>query len=91
MEETQGTADATGATAKQEALTIYAGLAMGLRQSAQAQPADKRASLLNESLKLRQKVMSDDAVNFQPDALSKNWLWSQKAIQDWRSLLAVSQ
>jgi len=46
---------------------------------------------LNESLKLRQKVMSDDAVNFQPDALSKNWLWSQKAIQDWRSLLAVSQ
>ncbi len=91
MEETQGTADATGATAKQEALTIYAGLAMGLRQSAQGQPADKRASLLNESLKLRQKVMSDDAVNFQPDALSKNWLWSQKAIQDWRSLLAVSQ
>ena len=87
MEETQGTAT----TAKQEALTIYAGLAMGLRQSAQKQPADKRANLLKESLKLRQKVMSDDAVNFQPDALSKNWLWSQKAIQDWRSLLAVSQ
>lgn len=87
MEEAQGTA----ATAKQDALTIYAGLAMGLRQSAQKQPADKRANLLKESLKLRQKVMIDDAINFQPNALSKNWLWSPKAIQDWRSLLAVSQ
>jgi len=28
-------------------------------------------------------------VNFQPDALSKNWLWTEKAIQDWRSLLAA--
>jgi hypothetical protein len=44
---------------------------------------------LNESLKLRQKVMIDDPVNFQSDALSKNWLWSEKAIQDWRALLAV--
>lgn len=87
-EEAQGAANVGGDTAKREVLTTYAGLAMGLQQSAQKQPAAKRASLLSESRKLRQKVMTDDPVNFQPDALSKNWLWSEKAIQDWRSLLA---
>jgi tetratricopeptide (TPR) repeat protein len=81
---------ATGDTAKQEALTIYAGLAMGLYKSAQKQPVDKRAALLSESLKLRQKVITDDPLNFQPNALSKNWLWTDKAIKDWRSLLATS-
>ena len=78
------------ATRKTEALDIYAGLALGLWQSAQQQSGDKRANLLNESLKLRQKVMTDNPVNFQPEALSKNWLWSQQAIRDWQSLLAVS-
>ncbi|HAJ61553.1 MAG TPA: CHAT domain-containing protein, partial [Cyanobacteria bacterium UBA8543] len=67
-------ANAAGNTTKKELLNTYAGLALGMRQYAQKQPADKRASLLNKSLKLRQKVMSDDPVNFQPDALSKNWL-----------------
>jgi len=89
-EETKETAQASGSTAKKEALTIYAGLAMGLRQSAQKQPAAKRRSLFSESLKLRKKVIGDDPVNFQPDALSKNWLWSEKTIQDWRSLLAAT-
>jgi hypothetical protein len=70
-------------------LTTYAGLALGMWKSAQQLPAEQRSRLLNESLKLRQKVMTDDPVNFQSDALSKNWLWSEKAIQDWRSLLAV--
>jgi hypothetical protein len=64
---------------------------MGLHQSAQKQPATKRANLLSESRKLRQKVLSDDPINFGPEALSKNWLWSQKTIQDWRSLLGKSK
>lgn len=89
MKESQGATGVAADAAKRDALTIYAGLAMGLRQSAQKQPADKRASLLNKSLQLRQKVMTEDPVDFQPEALSKNWLWSQKAIQDWRSLLAI--
>lgn len=88
LEEAQASGESSADTAKRETLNIYAGLALGLWQSAQTQPADKRASLLNESLKLRQKVMTDDPVGFQPDALSQNWLWSEKAIQDWRSLLA---
>ena len=89
MKQSQGATGVAADTAKRDALTIYAGLAMGLRQSAQKQPADKRASLLNKSIQLRQEVMTEDPVDFQPEALSKNWLWSQKAIQDWRSLLAT--
>lgn len=90
LEEAKGKSAATSSTNK-EALTIYSGLALGLRQAAQKQPAAKRANLLNESLKLRRKVLTDDPVNFQPDALSKNWLWTEKAIKDWRSLLAVQK
>jgi hypothetical protein len=72
-----------------ESLNTYAGLALGLWQLAQQQPARTRGELLSKSLKTRQYVMSADPVNFGSDALSKNWLWSEKAIQDWRSLLAV--
>ncbi|NER45226.1 MAG: CHAT domain-containing protein [Symploca sp. SIO1A3] len=74
---------------KAETLNICAGLALGLWKSAQEQSGDKRGNLINESLKLRQKVITDNP-DFQSEALSKDWLWSQQAIQDWQSLLAVS-
>lgn len=80
-----------GSVAQQEALTTYAGLAIGLSKLAASQPADKQAKLLDEARKLRQKAISEDPVNFQPEALSKNWLWTEKAIKDWRSLLSASQ
>lgn len=76
----------TAIASNKDTLTTYAGLSLGLQQLAQTQPEDKKKSLLNESLKLRQKVMADDPVNFQPDKLSNNWMWPEKAIQDWRSL-----
>lgn len=88
MEEAKAAQKATASKANKDALTTYAGLALGLRQSAQKQPSDKRATLLRESQKLRRKVIADDPINFQPDALSKNWLWTENAIRDWRSLLA---
>ena len=77
-------------TKRTEYLNISAGLALGQWKSAQEQSGDKRAKLIDNSVKLRQEVMAGDAINFQPDALSKNWLWSQQAIQDWQSVLAVS-
>ncbi|HEY9651322.1 MAG TPA: CHAT domain-containing protein [Coleofasciculaceae cyanobacterium] len=88
-EAAQGTTGAGQALSK-EVLTIYAGLAMGLQKSAQEQTAEKQANLLNESRKLRQKVMKDAPADFQPDALGKpeNWLWTEQAIRDWRSLVA---
>lgn len=89
MQESQASAQVANTAPNQDTLTIYAGLALGLRQEAQKQPAAKRASLLSKALNMRQYVTSNDSVNFQPDALSKNWLWTEKAIQDWRSLLEM--
>lgn len=77
----------TPSVANQEALNAYAGLALVLSKSAQNQPTETRAKLLSEAIKLRQKVLTNDPVNFQPQTLSKNWLWTEKAIQDWRTIL----
>ncbi|MDF5709189.1 MAG: CHAT domain-containing protein [Nostoc sp. S4] len=71
----------------QDALTSYAGLALGLYKSALGQSSAKQPQYMNEAIKLRQMVMKSDRVNFQVDKLAKNWLWTEKAIEDWRSLL----
>ncbi|MEH2410556.1 cell division protein HetF [Nostoc sp.] len=71
----------------EDALTSYAGLALGLYKSALSQPNGKQTQYLNEAIKLRQTVIESDPVNFQVDKLAKNWLWTEKAIADWRSLL----
>ncbi|MEH2075191.1 MAG: cell division protein HetF [Nostoc sp.] len=71
----------------QDALTSYAGLALGLYKSALNQSSGKQTQYLNEAIKLRQMVLKSDPVNFQVDKLAKNWLWTEKAIADWRSLL----
>jgi len=89
IQESQAAAKVAKTKPNQDVLTIYAGLALGLRQEAQKQPAAKQASLLSKALNMRQYVTTNDAVNFQPEALSKNWLWTEKAIQDWRSLLEM--
>ncbi|MEH1868777.1 MAG: cell division protein HetF [Nostoc sp.] len=71
----------------EDALTSYAGLALGLYKSALSQSSGKQTQYLNEAIKLRQTVLNSDSVNFQVDKLAKNWLWTEKAIEDWRSLL----
>ncbi|MEH2087906.1 cell division protein HetF [Nostoc sp.] len=71
----------------QDALTSYAGLALGLYKSALSQSNGKQTQYLNEAIKLRQTVLKSDRENFQVDKLTKNWLWTEKAIEDWRSLL----
>jgi hypothetical protein len=70
-------------------LNAYAGLALGLYKSAQQQPSAKREQYLNEAVKLRQKVVTDDPENFQMDKLAQNWLWTEKALEDWRGLLQL--
>jgi len=88
----QGGAAVSGNSAKpvkQDDLNIYAGLALGTWKSAQKPTTPNRASLLSKALNMRQYVMTNDPVKFQPDALLKNWLWTEKAIQDWRSLLVA--
>jgi tetratricopeptide (TPR) repeat protein len=70
-------------------LTAYAGLALVAAKSAANQPPSQQANLQNEAIKLRQTVLADDPVSFQPEELAKNWLWSETAIKDWRSTLAL--
>ncbi len=70
-----------------EATNAYAGLALVLQKAAPDQTKDKRQKFVSTAIKLRQKVLTDDPVSFQPQSLGKNWLWTEKAIQDWQSLL----
>lgn len=72
------------------ALNAYAGLALVAMQAADNQPPTKRAELVTEATKLRQKVLTADPVNFQADALGQNWFWSEKAVRDWRTLLRLN-
>nr|WP_202895430.1 cell division protein HetF [Iningainema tapete] len=71
-----------------EALTAYAGLAIGMYKTAPNQPENKRQRYISEAVKLGQKVVKDDPESFQLDKIRKNWLWTQKTVEDWQSLLA---
>ena len=74
-----------------EALTAYAGLALGLYQSSQEQPSNKKVKYISEAVKLRRKVMKDDSKSFQTNSLAQNWLWTEDAISDWQSLLKIEE
>lgn len=71
----------------QDALTASAGLALGMNKLAPSQSSDKRERLLSSSRQQRQTVLANDPVNFQPNNLAKNWLWTEQAIKDWQALL----
>jgi len=60
-------------------------------KSAATQPRSKQASLQNQVIKLRQQVLAADPVSFEPEALNKNWLWTEKTIKDWEAILALKQ
>ncbi|MEH2105658.1 cell division protein HetF [Nostoc sp.] len=87
LKEQNSGSTSTNTAVPQDALTSYAGLALGLYKSALSQSSGKQTQYLNEAIKLRQTVLQSDGVNFQVDKLAKNWLWTEKAIEDWRSLL----
>lgn len=72
-----------------DALTAYAGLSLVLWRSSNNQPGLERSRLINKAIELRQKVMHDDSVNFQPQKLPTNWLWTKQAIQDWQTLQQI--
>ena len=68
-------------------LTAYAGLALGLYKESHQQSSDKQEVYLNEAVKFQQMVLKEDSRNFQLNQLAQNWLWSEDAIKDWKSLL----
>jgi tetratricopeptide (TPR) repeat protein len=72
-----------------EALLAYTGIALAQMKLAENETPSRKVTLLSQALKLRQQVLTADPINFQPNALAKNWLWSAKAIRDWQTLLTI--
>jgi tetratricopeptide (TPR) repeat protein len=72
-----------------EKLPIYAGIALAFRQLAN-DPIQPQSNLDAEANKIYQLVIANDPVNFQIQALGKNWLWNESAIKDWRDLASDS-
>ncbi len=79
------------AVSTQDSLTAYAGLALISMKKAEKEPPRKGAILQSEAINLRQRVLMDDPVNFQPKALRKNWLWSEQTIKEWETLLSLKR
>jgi tetratricopeptide (TPR) repeat protein len=73
----------------QDALTAYAGLALASLKSAPSQPPAKQARLRGEAVKLRDRVIKAAPESFLPGTLSRNWLWNEAAIRDWKALQAA--
>lgn len=75
---------------KNDELTAYAGLGLVWRKFAQTLPPEKKEFMLSKAVKFSEKVRSENPTAFQPDQLSKNWMWSKELIQDWQLLLQIS-
>ncbi|MEA5468870.1 CHAT domain-containing protein [Spirulina sp. 06S082] len=67
-------------------LNTYAGLALGLQKLSTEASPEQAKILADKARKLRQTVMNAAPLQFQAQGLSRNWLWSEQAIQDWQKL-----
>jgi len=67
-------------------LNTYAGLALVFNQLSDNLLRRERNLLLNESANLYKQVMQEDGLKYQPEILARQWLWTNKTIQDWTAL-----
>jgi tetratricopeptide (TPR) repeat protein len=74
--------------AKLDELTALAGLALVAGKSAGNQ-SPQQARFRQTAVELRGAVLRQAPANFQENALAQNWLWTEKAIADWKALLAM--
>jgi tetratricopeptide (TPR) repeat protein len=70
----------------EDILTACAGLGLVMAKTAPSVSPQERTTRLTKAIELRQKVIASDPLSFGPQALAKNWLWSEAAIRDWVSL-----
>lgn len=83
------TVSSTSKPASQEKLTAYAGLSLLLMKRANNQIPSEQNRLRSEAIELRHRILNDAPMEFQPEALAQNWMWSEQAIQDWQKLLTL--
>lgn len=69
-------------------LNVYAGLALSLSRASTTIAPKQRDDLADKAIQLRQLVLQQDASQFQPSALSRNWLWTPQTIGDWSEVMA---
>ncbi len=67
-------------------LTATAGLAMVMAKPIPNMTPQQQAARLTKAHEFRGQALAGDPLSFAPDALAKNWLWSEVAIRDWQSL-----
>ncbi|MCT7948431.1 CHAT domain-containing protein [Ancylothrix sp. C2] len=72
-------------------LTAYSGSALVFYKQARSLAGEQKEVRLSKAIKFRNYVLSEDAVSFQPDALAKNWMWSDQAIKDWQGVLQLKE
>jgi tetratricopeptide (TPR) repeat protein len=86
---TNGQTNSTSATTNKDSLTTYAGIALILWKQESSSQFSEQEPVSSKAAKIYQLVVSSDPDSFQPDALRKNWLWQNAAIQDWEKLAKV--
>jgi tetratricopeptide (TPR) repeat protein len=78
-----------GEAGKQDQRTALAGIALVANKNAQSQTGAQRNQLRQQAVVTRDRLLREAGQDFQPTGLSKNWLWSEAAIADWKALIAV--
>ena len=71
-----------------ETATADAGLALNYWQAARKGGKDS-PRLKAEAVKLRDRALKARPSDFTDDALSKNWLWTEKMIADWKQVRSL--
>lgn len=78
-----------GDAGKLDRRTALAGLALVANKTAQSQTGNQRNQLRQQAVATRDRLLREAGQDFQIIGLSKNWLWSEAAIADWKALIAV--
>ncbi|MBD2465650.1 CHAT domain-containing protein [Oscillatoria sp. FACHB-1407] len=71
----------------QETLNAIAVLALAYKQGSEHNKLDTDPEeAMSQALRFYQIVMSSDPMDFNPNELGKTWLWTESAVNEWRSL-----
>ncbi|MGJ3253023.1 MAG: CHAT domain-containing protein [Elainellaceae cyanobacterium] len=74
-----------------DALTAYAGMALALAKSADSPDVEQSPDeMLQQAIWLHRSVLASDPVNFEPQSLSTNWLWTPASLEDWQQLSSLT-
>jgi tetratricopeptide (TPR) repeat protein len=71
-------------------LKFKAAIAIATKKDAAKRPPDQQSAYLLTALQNYKRVVSRDPENYSPEALRKNWLWTETAIKDWEALAEIA-